>query len=98
MRRAPETISAGSGPNGPIRPTIVRSVAATTRRSKEAMRITRIKARNIHEGDQVVVTVARVMGVQGRKPKSGSPLMKLEYEDGTTETIREDDSIQVIRP
>lgn len=34
---------------------------------------------------------------QGRKPRSGSPLMKLEYEDGTTETLREDDSVQVLR-
>jgi hypothetical protein len=62
------------------------------------MRIARIKARNLQEGDKVVATVSRVMGVQGRKPTSGSPLMKLEYEDGTTETLREDDTVEVLRP
>ena len=63
------------------------------------MRITRVKARNVREGDKIVVTVSRVMGVQGRKPKSGAaPLMKLEYEDGTTETLREDDQVEVLRP
>ncbi|MEN3271852.1 MAG: hypothetical protein V7636_613, partial [Actinomycetota bacterium] len=36
------------------------------------MRITRVKARNVREGDKIVVTVSRVMGVQGRKPKSGA--------------------------
>jgi len=61
------------------------------------MRIARVKARNVREGDKIVVTVSRVMGVQGRKPKSGSPLMKFEYEDGTTETLREDDSVEVLR-
>lgn len=44
-----------------------------------------------------MVTVARVMGVRGRKPQSGSPLMQLEYADGTTETLREDDPIEVLR-
>jgi hypothetical protein len=62
------------------------------------MRISRVKAKNVREGDKIVVTVARVMGVQGRKPQSGSPLMKLEYEDGSTETIREDDALEVLRP
>lgn len=62
------------------------------------MRIARVKARNIREGDQVVATVSRVMGVQGRKPKSGAPLMKLEYEDGTSEMLREDQAVQVLRP
>jgi hypothetical protein len=37
------------------------------------------------------------MGVRGRKPASGAPLMQLEYEDGTTETIREDAAIEVLR-
>ena len=45
-----------------------------------------------------MVTVARVLGVQGRKPRSGSPLMRLVYEDGTTETFREDHTIEVLRP
>jgi hypothetical protein len=62
------------------------------------MRIARIKARNVREGDKVVATVSRVMGVQGRKPASTSPLMKLEYEDGTTDTLREDDTVEVLRP
>lgn len=62
------------------------------------MRIARVKAKNIREGDKVVVTVARVLGVQGRKPASGAPLMKLEYEDGSTETLREDATVEVLRP
>lgn len=61
------------------------------------MRISRIKARNLREGDKIVVTVTRVMGVQGRKPRDGAPLMKLEYEDGTTEVLREDQPIEVLR-
>lgn len=44
------------------------------------------------------MTVARVMGMQGRKPRSGAPLLKLEYEDGTTESMREDDLVEVLRP
>ena len=64
---------------------------------RTAMRLTRIKAKNLREGDKVVVTVARVMGVRGRKPSSGAPLMQLEYEDGTTETIREDQAVEVLR-
>ena len=62
------------------------------------MRVARTKASKLREGDQIVFTVARVLGVQGRKPKDGSPLMKLEYEDGTVEVLREDDIVQVIRP
>lgn len=62
------------------------------------MRIARVKAKNVREGDKIVVTVARVMGVQGRKPSSAAPLMKLEYEDGTTETLREDSTVDVLRP
>ena len=62
------------------------------------MRIAKVKARNVREGDQIVTTVARVLGVQGRKPLSGSPLMKVEYDDGTTETLREDDTVEVLRP
>jgi len=62
------------------------------------MRIARVKAKNLREGDQIVVTVSRVMGMQGRKPRTGSPLLKLEYEDGTTESMREDDVVEVLRP
>lgn len=62
------------------------------------MRLTRIRARNIREGDKLVFTVSRVMGVQGRKPSEGAPLMKLEYSDGTTEVLREDDHVEVLRP
>jgi hypothetical protein len=62
------------------------------------MQIRRLRARQLREGDKVVVTVARVMGVQGRKPTSGAaPLMKLEFEDGTVETLREDDAVEVLR-
>jgi hypothetical protein len=61
------------------------------------MRLSRIRARNIREGDQVVVTVARVLGVRGRKPRNGAPLMMLEYEDGSTELIREDQHVDVLR-
>jgi hypothetical protein len=62
------------------------------------MRVARTKASKIREGDQVVFTVARVLGVQGRKPTGGAPLMKLEFEDGTVEVLREDEIVQVIRP
>ena len=62
-----------------------------------AMRFSRILAAKLRKGDKVVVTVARVMGVQGRKPRDGAPLMKLEYEDGTTETMREDQPVVVVR-
>lgn len=61
------------------------------------MRISRVKAKNLVEGDRIVVTVARVMGVQGRKPRAAAPLMKLEYEDGTSEVLREDDQVEVLR-
>ena len=61
------------------------------------MRISRVKAKNLVEGDRIVVTVARVMGVQGRKPRDLAPLMRLEYEDGTSEVLREDDQVEVLR-
>ena len=61
------------------------------------MRISKIKASNLREGDQVVVTIARVMGMQGRKPRDGAPLMKIEYEDGTTEIVREDQQLRIVR-
>jgi hypothetical protein len=37
------------------------------------------------------------MGMQGRKPRDGAPLMKIEFEDGTTLTVREDDPLRVVR-
>jgi len=61
------------------------------------MKVTRIKASKVREGDKIVVTVARVMGVQGRKPRDSAPLLKLEYEDGTTELLREDQQVAVLR-
>jgi hypothetical protein len=61
------------------------------------MKVTRIKAAKVREGDKIVVTVARVMGVQGRKPRDSAPLLKLEYEDGTTELLREDQQVAVLR-
>ena len=60
------------------------------------MKIRKTKAGRLREGDQVVVTVHRVLGMQGRKPKEGAPLLKVEYEDGTTEVMREDQSIRVL--
>lgn len=76
---------------------LTRTVRRLIEPRRTELRIARIKARNINEGDLIVVRVARVLGVQGRKPTSGAPLMKLEYEDGTTETLREDDSVEVLR-
>lgn len=62
------------------------------------MRVQRVQAKRLREGDRVVVTVSRVLGVQGRKPSDGSaPLMKLEFEDGTVETLREDAQVEVLR-
>lgn len=62
------------------------------------MRIAKVRANKVREGDRIVVTVTRVLGVQGRKPSDGSaPLMKLEYADGTTETLREDAQVEVLR-
>jgi hypothetical protein len=37
------------------------------------------------------------MGMQGRKPRDASPLMKLEFDDGTTLTVREDEQLRVLR-
>lgn len=62
------------------------------------MRVSKTKAKRLKAGDEVVVKVARVLGMQGRKPSDGSaPLMKVEYEDGSTEVLREDQDIQVLR-
>lgn len=57
----------------------------------------RKQAKNIREGDTVVLTVERVMGMQGRKPKDGrAPLLRVQYDDGTTHTIRGDEMVHVI--
>jgi hypothetical protein len=61
------------------------------------MRISKIKAKSVREGDQIVVTVERVMGVQGRKPRDGAPLMKIQFDDGTVEVLREDQQVSVLR-
>jgi hypothetical protein len=61
------------------------------------MRVSKVRAKNVREGDQVVVTVGRVLGMQGRKPQQGAPLMKIELDDGTSWTVREDEQLQVLR-
>ena len=61
------------------------------------MRIGKTRAGRLREGDQVVVTVRRVLGMQGRKPREGAPLMKVEYSDGSSEVMREDKPVQVLR-
>lgn len=62
------------------------------------MRLTLTKAKNLREGDRVVVTVARVKGMQGRKPQNGAaPLMCVEYDDGTHEVLREDCRVEVLK-
>lgn len=94
------SVTAVRGPSrktGLVRSSPYARTSDPTRRQPE-LRITRVKAKNVREGDEVVVTVSRVLGVQGRKPRSGSPLMKLEYEDGSTETLREDDAVEILRP
>jgi hypothetical protein len=62
------------------------------------LRVSKTKAKRLKPGDEVVVRVARVMGMQGRKPSDGSAaLMKVEYDDGSTEVIREDHVVEVLR-
>jgi hypothetical protein len=61
------------------------------------MRIGNTRAGRLREGDQVVVTVRRVLGMQGRKPREGAPLMRVEYSDGSSEVMREDQPVQVVR-
>ena len=56
------------------------------------------RAKNLREGDAIVLRVERVMGVQGRKPRDGrAPLLKLQYDDGTEQTIRGDALVRVVR-
>lgn len=60
--------------------------------------IRRKQARNLREGDAIVLRVERVMGMQGRKPRDGrAPLLRVEYDDGTSQTIREDEMVRVVR-
>jgi hypothetical protein len=61
------------------------------------VRVLKVRAKRIREGDQIVVRVARVMGMQGRKPRDGAPLMRIELDDGTTLTLREDAQLPVLR-
>ena len=61
------------------------------------MRVATVRAKSVREGDQIVVTVSRVLGMQGRKPKGRAPLMKIELDDGTTWTLREDERLAVLR-
>jgi hypothetical protein len=60
------------------------------------MRIRKVRARRLREGDQLVVTVQRVMGMQGRRPREGARLMKVECADGSTEVMREDQPVQIL--
>ena len=82
----------------PARRIVVSTIHCTAVDEGPTVRISRIKAKNLKEGDQIVMTVARVMGMQGRKPSSGSPLLKVEYDDGSTEALREDDVVEILRP
>ncbi len=40
-------------------------------------------------------TVARTMGVQGRKPANGAPLMRIVFDDGEILTVREDTPVRI---
>jgi hypothetical protein len=61
------------------------------------VRTTTIKARTLRPGDLLVFEVSRVLGMQGRKPREAAPLMRIEYADGTSEVIREDRMVTVLR-
>jgi len=61
------------------------------------MRLSRVQARNLREGDKLVVTVERVLGVQGRKPRYAAPLMRLCLSDGWELVVREDERLEVLR-
>lgn len=39
--------------------------------------------------------VERTMGVQGRKPKNGAPLMRIVFQNGDVVTVREDAAVRV---
>ena len=58
-------------------------------------------AKRLQPGDVVLdgeaKTVGRTLGVQGRKPKSGAPLMRIDFVDGDTIRIREDKALRIAR-
>ena len=58
-------------------------------------------AKRLQPGDVVLSgeakTVERTLGVQGRKPKTGAPLMRIEFVDGETIRVREDKALRIAR-
>lgn len=59
-------------------------------------------ARRVRQGDVIIVdeasrVVERTLGVQGRKPKTGAPLMRIQFADGETIQVREDSPLRIIR-
>ena len=58
-------------------------------------------AQRLQPGDVVLngeaKVVGRTLGVQGRKPKTGAPLMRIEFLDGETIRIREDQAVRIAR-
>lgn len=58
-------------------------------------------AKRLQPGDVVLdgdaKTVGRTLGVQGRKPRSAAPLMRIEFVDGETIRVREDQALRIAR-
>jgi hypothetical protein len=58
-------------------------------------------AKRVRQGDVVIDgaprVVGRTLGVQGRKPKTGAPLMRIEFENGEMIRVREDAPLRVRR-
>lgn len=58
-------------------------------------------AKRLRPGDVILNgesgTVRRTLGVQGRKPKTGAPLMRIEFFSGDTIRVREDHPVRVAR-
>jgi hypothetical protein len=56
-------------------------------------------AKRLRPGDVVIdgvaKTVGRTLGVQGRKPKAGAPLMRIEFLDGESVRLREDQPLRI---
>ena len=56
-------------------------------------------AKRLQPGDVVIdgesKTVGRTLGVQGRKPKTGAPLMRIEFLGGETVRVREDQPLRI---
>ena len=56
-------------------------------------------AKRLQPGDVVLDgearTVGRTLGVQGRKPKTGAPLMRIEFVGGETVRVREDQALRI---